>query len=216
MQFDIHTHTFDKSLCRIFNSGLSGVDEGFFSSGLHPWEANKWNDQRRKQLSKLITRSNCVAVGETGLDKLKGPSLKIQIQCLEEQLILAESEKLPVILHIVRSWNEVKPIIKNSQTPLIWHGFNKSKLLNEVLSEGVYISLGRSLILDQDLQHVIREAPIDKIFLETDDSPIQIEAVYRKLAELKELTLAELEHQISKNIHNVFPKWTIGLNGQNY
>lgn len=216
MQFDIHTHTFDKSLYQIFNSGLSEVDRGFFSSGLHPWKATEWNNESRKQLSKLIASPNCVAIGETGLDKLTGPSLKIQIQCFEEQLILAESEKLPVILHIVRSWNELKPIIKDSRIPLIWHGFNKSKLLDEVLSEGAYISLGRSLILDQKLQDVIRDAPMDRIFLETDDDAIQIESLYEKLAELKGLNLPDLESKITLNIQKIFPKWIIGLNGQNY
>ena len=216
MQFDIHTHTLDKSLHQIFNSGLSAVEEVFFSTGLHPWKANEWNEESRKQLLKLISSPKCVAIGETGLDKLKGPSLKIQIQCFEEQLIMAESAKSPVILHIVRSWNELKPIIKNSPIPIIWHGFNKSKLLNEVLSEGVYISLGRSLMLDQNLQDAVRDAPIHRIFLETDDDVIQIESLYQKLAELKGLNLPDLESRITQNIQNIFPKWIIGLNGQNY
>ena len=78
------------------------------------------------------------------------------------------------------------------------------------------ISLGKDLLINTSLQDVIRNAPIDRIFLETDDAPIQIDAIYSKLAELKELTLVELEFQITQNIQNVFPKWIIGLNAQNY
>jgi TatD DNase family protein len=216
MQFDIHTHRIDKSYQCLFNSELSAAENGFFSAGIHPWKADQWSSETKGELTHLIAHPNCVAVGEIGLDKLKGPSLQIQLKCFEEQLLVAETSKVPVILHSVRSWNEIRIKATNSSVPIIWHGFNRVKLLDDVIASGLCVSLGKDLLINISLQDAIRNAPIDRIFLETDDSPIQIDAVYRKLAELKELTLAELEHQITKNIHNVFPKWIIGLNAQNY
>ncbi len=53
------------------------------------------------------------------------------------------------------------------------------------------------------MQNVFIETPLERIFLETDDSSDNIEQVYIKAAELKQLSIQELKSRIEDNILNV-------------
>jgi len=207
MLINIHTHRINNSGIEIFNLPNTLSITGFYSSGIHPWNADDvlWNVDK---IIPLISQSSCLAVGEIGLDKLKGPDLKIQTEVFLKQIDLSESVKKPVILHCVRAWNELKAIKKEikPQQPWIYHGFSKSNILEDVLKEGVYVSLGSEILSNSALQEAIEKIPIDKLFLETDDSEITIETVYKKVSELKNLTLSELELIIEKNFKKVFKR----------
>lgn len=212
MQFDVHTHCDDKGLKALFNCEIKTSTQTYFSSGIHPWKSDRWDSNLQNIIIENVQRKNCLAIGEIGLDKVKGPELSIQIKCLKEQLQIAIKYRKPVIFHCVRSWQELNEIVSESgiKEPLIWHGFNKAKLLKEVLQRGYFISLGKDLLSNESLQEEIKNTPLDRIFLETDDSNIPLNDLYLKLAELKNITLPELEIAIENNISKIFPSWIIG------
>ena len=58
-------------------------------------------------LSEKLNATGCIALGEIGLDKLKGPSMEVQLAVFKEQIALSEKLELPVIIHCVRAWNEL-------------------------------------------------------------------------------------------------------------
>lgn len=207
MLINIHTHRINNDGIEIYNLPNTLSITGFYSYGIHPWNAESilWNVDK---IIPLISQPSCLAVGEIGLDKLKGPDMKIQTEVFLKQIEISEKVKKPVLLHCVRSWNEIKAIKKEIKPmqPWIFHGFSKSNILEDVLMEGVYVSLGAEILSNSRLQEAIQKLPTDKMFLETDDSEISIETIYKKVSELKNLTLSDLELIIEENFNKVFTR----------
>jgi TatD DNase family protein len=193
-------------------------DAGFFSVGIHPWDADAFNEYKLNLIKELAIHSRCVAIGEIGLDKLKGPSMEIQIQTFRKQVQLAEEISLPVIIHCVKAWNELREIRRQIQpkSPWIYHGFSKASILNEVLIEGMIVSFGKDILNNSKLHSAIIDLPMSKMLFETDDSAIGINQVYELVSKLKKIPLQELEKSIEENIFNIFPKWKTGLKELNY
>jgi Tat protein secretion system quality control protein TatD with DNase activity len=52
--------------------------------------------------------------------------------------------------------------------------------------------------------------PVEKLFLETDDSNIAIETIYSEFARAKKITLHELKEIQLNNFKRVFSKWKNG------
>ena len=84
------------------------------------------------------------------------------------------------------------------------HGFNKKKeTAEELLDKGFYLSFGKALLYNLSLQETARDAPLDRIFLETDTAEEPIDEVYLKFAEIKEMPIEVLENEIHKNVQQV-------------
>ena len=212
MQFNIHTHYQLIGKYEILDMrNLNTAPEGWFSAAIHPWDALSIPTLPEVLLSKANS-PQCLAIGETGLDKVQGPSMEIQESCFLQHIELSESLELPLIIHCVRAWNELINLRKRThpKTPWIIHGFNKPGVLNELLREGFYLSIGPAVLQNEKLQSSIPHIPLDRLFLETDDTDHLISEIYEKVAALKRLSLQQLEERIEQNFKNVFRKWTTG------
>lgn len=212
MLFNVHSHVNDFKNIVILNDSIDNeYKENFYSIGIHPWQANFIEENLLKVLEKGYSQK-CLAIGEIGLDKLKGPSLDIQLNCFRSQLIIAESLDLPVIIHCVKSWNEIKNIYKEKRRSQKWvyHGFNKVSILEDVINTGFMISVGVSILSNVKLQEVVHLIPDDQLLLETDNSEVNIFDVYQKISEIKKISLRELEDIILHNFQNTFTRWSIG------
>lgn len=211
MLINIHTHQFTGRQIEVVSRTFGDVVENYFSFGIHPWEAEKW---KNKVPEILLNTDNqkCLALGEIGLDKLKGPEINLQQEIFIQQIAISEDLNLPVILHCVRSWNELKQLKRSLKPKQQWifHGFIKASLMDDVLNEGLMISIGAVILTNQQLQEKIRTIPVNKLFLETDDSDQPISLIYAKVSELLNLPLPQLESQIEDNFKRIFTKWTIG------
>jgi Tat protein secretion system quality control protein TatD with DNase activity len=84
-----------------------------FSAGVHPWEADSTTTKVWSALENLVIKQEVLMVGEIGLDKLKGPSLEVQMAVFKRQLLLAESvsKRLSSTLygHQTPSWPSKRP-----------------------------------------------------------------------------------------------------------
>ena len=211
MLINIHTHHARNSQYEIIQSDTLELDRPF-SFGLlhHPYpEAFKTVET----IDQIYRHKNCLAVGEIGLDKNLTIDLDIQIQTFKKQLFASEKHKLPVILHCVKSWNEILQIkqVTNPSQTWIFHGFRKTNLLTSVLECGVHISIGTAVIWDEKLQEQVKKIPLNRLFLETDnDTNYTIENVYQKIALIKNISLQALKDQVYTNTKNTFQKWEIG------
>ena len=62
------------------------------SVGLHPWFLTKENFENDfKKLTQLVDNQNIIAIGECGLDKLRGEDVAFQTKAFEAQIRLAQS-----------------------------------------------------------------------------------------------------------------------------
>ena len=154
----------------------------------------------------------CLAIGEIGLDKLKNKNLSKQTSLFIQQIEVAEELKLPVILHCVKSWNEIEKIKRQLKPKQKWifHGFNKESILNQVVKNELMISIGHSILSNEKLQHSLKNIPNNQLLLETDDEMVDILDIYKKVSDLKNISLSDLEKIIEQNFTNTFTKWQIG------
>lgn len=211
MLFDIHTHQFTGRQIEVVNRTFGDVVENYFSFGIHPWEAEKWKN-KLPEIRLNAHKFKCLALGEIGLDKLKGPELALQKEIFIQQVAISEEIGSPVILHCVRSWNELKQLKRSLKPKQQWifHGFTKVSILDDVLKEGLMISIGAAILTNISLQKNLNRIPIELMFLETDTAEVPIETIYAKVGELLNLPLPLLEAQIEANFKRIFTKWTIG------
>lgn len=215
---DIHTHFAKrtKNVLSIQNFSQNEWENALFteggifaSVGLHPWFLTKENaEQDFEKLSQLIANQNITAIGECGLDRLRGESLDFQTQIFTKQIQLAESVQKPVIIHCVRAFNEVIVLKKKFKpsVPLIIHGFNKNEtILAELLKNGFYISIGANILMGgDDFKKSVLMIPLDRLFFETDDKDIMIQSVYEAYSGLSKIEINDLKSSIYNNFKTLF------------
>ncbi|MBI1838631.1 MAG: TatD family hydrolase [Flavobacteriia bacterium] len=212
MLFDAHTHLSNNSQLVIYNKSININEEHhFFSVGIHPWQENISEEDFKKVLKNAVHK-NCLAIGEIGLDKLKGESLLKQIEIFKKQIVFSEKLKLPVIIHCVKAWEELLQIKKelNPAQKWIFHGFNKVGILNEVLQTDMLLSIGTSIFTNKKLQESIKMIPDNRLLIETDNHSVDIFEVYTQIAQIKKISLLALEEIIEQNFKRTFTKWHIG------
>lgn len=206
---NIHTHHLSKDNGVFLFNNRFGFDkefclEKYFSIGIHPWDADL--QVSIPELEKMIQQQNCLAIGECGLDKLKGADLEIQKKVFIVQLELAVKYQKPVIIHCVKAFDELIEICSpfHSKIPLIIHGFNKSQqLLQQLINIGFYISLHHSVFYKVDYDFI--NSQLEKIFLETDNNEsFLIEDVYQKAAACFQIQEDDLKEKIYTNFTTLF------------
>ena len=212
MFVDAHTHNLDAGRNAIVQYTAGIGPENYFSHGIHPWHADSYLENKSNIL-RQIEHKNCVAIGETGLDKICSVNFETQKQVFKEHIALSEESKLPLIMHCVRSWEETKKIYDQSNVIQRWvfHGFNKKGILDDVLKrDSIMISLGSRLCSDDSLREIIARVPLDRLLLETDNSDTAIETIYMKASELLNISQKELQQKIHRNFAETFTKWQTG------
>ena len=216
MYIDIHTHnTSNKNdVLEIRNCflGESLCSDECFSLGLHPWHISEKSLGEVEKFYTLIENNNFLALGEIGLDKNIDVSLEFQKQILELQLVISEENNLPVVLHVVRSFNDILELRKKGKykQPWIIHGFNKNKeLAKQLLAKGFYLSLGAKVMRNDIIfAELVKAIDISKLFLETDDqSEFTIKDIYKRVAEIKEISEKELVLLLEHNFKKVFTRY---------
>ncbi|MCY1511134.1 Tat-linked quality control protein TatD [compost metagenome] len=172
------------------------------SIGLHPWYAKReLLDMQIKYLNVLARQPNVQMIGECGLDKLRGESMKDQLEIFEAQIRLAEELNKPLIIHCVKAFDELLSIKKRLQpkVPMIIHGFQKNtELAYQLIRKGFYLSFGATVITSEELKHLIKDLH-HPFFLETDDGAAGIEQVYAIVAEIRKIDVEELKDCIFAN-----------------
>jgi TatD DNase family protein len=182
-----------------------------FSCGIHPWYIqHNWEDQLH-QLQAKILNNYCIAIGECGLDKLKGPDFEIQKNVFAAQIKLANEFNLPLIIHSVKSNQEVLLLLRqlNNRVKVIFHGFNnKLTTANQLINQGYFLSFGKALLKqNSNATNVLKSIPYEKFFLETDDDKnLSIEEIYFRASEILNIPLQKLKEDLFLRFNSLFIK----------
>ena len=208
----------------------------FPAIGIHPTRSifEKWSD--RHKLDAYANTPGVIAIGEIGLDyhykREEQHRLKQHIWFLY-QLNLAWKMKLPVILHVRDTHEDVLRILK-------WHPARKfggvlhcfygtKEIAEQYLNLGYHIGIGGSVLqLEErakDLWEAIPHIPLERILVETDapfilpyckdviqpkllrrarNTSLILPAVINKIAELKSISPAEVERVTTNNVIKLF------------
>lgn len=199
--YNAHTHKIPDNQVGIFQSD-GKYTASLFSVGVHPWDSDV---KSADELISAMSHPNCRAIGEIGLDRLKGPSIEIQRAMLLDQLRLAKEHKKPVLFHIVKAWDEFYSLVKSQQqTPWIIHGFNSPKQFPRLVQTKVIFSLGPSNIQNPHMQQLLHQIPLNRLLFETDDSTIDINQVYLNFSLATSTPLEAIYAQIEQNFLAIF------------
>ncbi|MGG5209520.1 TatD family hydrolase [Chryseobacterium sp. MIQD13] len=202
--FDFHHHKKD-TLYGIYNINFGTVPpDSSYSIGIHPKDISV--DSLEEQFSWLESNitENCMAIGECGLDSLVPVSQSIQEEVFRRQIIISNEVKKPLIIHCVRKFYEVISFKKEAEQAVIIHGFNKKqRIAEDLLKNNFYLSFGKAVLYHLSLQDIVRNTPLNRMFLETDNEEFNIEELYSKVSELKGVSLEELNEQILENLDTI-------------
>jgi TatD DNase family protein len=200
MFFDLHSHQIPKQGIFQHELGQDLPAAQHYSVGFHPRFLDEDWQSSLALMAQHFQDPYCIAIGECGLDAL-GPNINLQTEAFHHQLALAKSYQKPVILHGVKRWAEIMAVCKNYDIPKIVHGFNKHLALAEqLLQHNFHLSFGKSLLYKLSLQNVFRQMPLHRVFLETDDADTDIAQIYAQAAQIKQISIDDLQLQMTENL----------------
>lgn len=187
--------------------------------GVHPHEASAYSDETEKALFRLAENEKVVAFGEIGLDYHYDLSPRdVQKEVLEREILLADELSLPVVFHVREAYEDFNTIVERNLSHLkngcLLHCYSGSAELAKYYSSRLdaFFSFGGVLTFAKHKDAVLAAIPNDRLLLETDcpymtpvpfrgtkNEPKYIPIIAEKMAELKGLSLSEVEKMTTKN-----------------
>lgn len=195
--------------------------EIYLAFGLHPMYLNE--TLPLEKIASLCTEFHAVAVGEIGLDFTAGCAAPdIQVRQLRQQLELAVSLNLPVILHTRKSVDLMYRLLQEYRGRLrgVLHSFSGgAPWAMKFVELGFHISFSGSLTRPSARKYhdTAQAVPAERILLETDAPSIRTETtdaeqveprhtweMAQKLAELRNQTVESVAAQTTANARKLF------------
>ena len=193
---DFHTHQANDSeniqILNIFAQDLPADEpDCFFSAGLHPWHIGKVNPEECfRAIDRASEQKNMLAVGECGLDRSVAVGFALQEWCFKQQILIANSHRKPLIIHCVRAYSDLLKHKKEDKSGLPWiiHGYHGNlETTSGLIKHGFYFSVGEQLLKDKEKADVFRAIPVERLFLETDESKVSIAEIYSLAAQTMDI-----------------------------
>ncbi len=169
---------------RIGRDMASGRPSILLAAGVHPHLAKDWGPARIKVLEGLAREKDIVAVGEIGLDYHYDLSPRPdQRRVFADQLALADSLSLPVIIHSRLAAGDVLAAVDAAKFGRggILHCFTEdAAFAAAMIDRGFWISFSGILTFPKagDLRTVAAGIPLERLLIET-DAPYLVPVPYR-------------------------------------
>ena len=159
--------------------------------GVHPNSAQTWGKESADDLRKFVTQPKVLAIGEIGLDYYRNRAPKdLQIKILREQLDIAGTAGLPVILHVrnkseddrsciddllsvLEDWLKGSSLVKKDgkYSPGVLHSFSGNvQESKRSLELGFHIGITGAVTFKtaEIMRAVVSKTPEDRLLIETD------------------------------------------------
>lgn len=205
---DIHTHRADatRALISVDPRQFDPQPDKWYSVGFHPWhDVDRLTDDDFDVLQRCSLHPRVLAIGETGMDRLRGASLDVQERVFIRHLQLAAATGMPVIAHCVRTAQDILAARNRaglSHVTVVVHGMRSNRnVARMLLDAGCYLSFGALFNVD-----ALLATPLERLLIETDDSPVTVDDVAAAVAAPLAMTADEVIARVSANAHRLlFP-----------
>ncbi len=193
--------------------------------GLHPCSVSNNYMSDLDKMNSYIKNSNCIAIGEIGLDLYWDDKFIIEQQnAFQIQINWAKKHKLPIVIHSRNSFNEIYTILKkenNNHLNGVFHCFSGDYYqAQKIIEMGFYLGIGGLLTFkNSTLSEVIKRIDLKHLILETDspylapepmrgkrNEPKFIPIIAQKIAEIKNISLNEIAEITNQNVNKIFFK----------
>ena len=209
---NLHTHKFSNlsDVIEVVNQYPWEFDASIpnYSIGIHPWYIDENRLENDLEIIKeKLQLSECLALGECGLDKRIEIPMELQISVFKKQLEIVKLTNKPIVLHCVAAFDELIAIKKELKisNPMLIHGFSKNEqVAKSLLNNGFYLSFGKYLLRNPDLEKVFTFASENQILLETDTIEESIYEVYEKAASIKGISIEDMKTIVFINFSKIF------------
>lgn len=197
----------------------------FASVGVHP-DYEKVTEPTVQELVTLAQDPKVVAIGETGLDyyRLQEP-LEWQRERFRTHIRASRESGLPLIIHTRSASEDTIAIMRQEQAQLaggVMHCFTETwEVAQAALDLNFYISFSGIVTFKNatQLQDVAQRVPLDRLLIETDspflapvpyrgktNNPALVIHVAEKIAELRGISVKEVEEASTENFFRLFNK----------
>jgi TatD DNase family protein len=201
------------------------------SVGVHPHHADEEGVKDASELTDLAKDSCVVAIGETGLDYFyDNAPREDQQRSFRAHIDAARQTQLPLIVHTRDADDDCVAILREEfekgAFPGLIHCFTAGSALAEaVLEIGFSISVSGIITFKRadELRETLSKVPLDRLLVETDspylapvphrgktNEPAFVGHTAAALAELKGVSLGELERRTTENFFRLFSKASPG------
>ncbi len=195
----------------------------FATAGLHPAYIDQHTNQHLDLLEAALQTTDCVAVGECGLDKfIKDTNYKKQHRFFVAQIELAARFKLPLIIHARKAVEDVTLTVKSAtaNTTGVIHSYNGSlQQAQQLIDLGYLLSFGGAITYDRAhrLKKLIKSLPISAMMIETDapdqpgqsrsgqrNEPAYITEVVQQISAIKDISPSSVIEASNANARQLF------------
>jgi len=195
----------------------------FAMMGLHPCSVKKDFESELYVVEHWLSKRKFAAIGEIGTDLYWDKSFwEHQKEAFTIQVSWAKKYKLPIVIHSRQSIDEtiglVEPLLGDGLTG-IFHCFSGNlEQAKKIISMGFYLGLGGvATFKNGGLDKVLPEITLDNLVMETDspylapvpyrgkrNEPSYIPLIAGKIAEIKKISLEEVEEATTRNSGKIF------------
>lgn len=199
----------------------------YFAAGIHPGNVDCLETTTLEtvlaEISNYTKHQKCVGIGEIGLDYYwTQENIPLQKKVFTEQLELANTLNMPVIVHDRDAHADTLALLKEHKPKGVVHSFSgSSEMAEKIYKLGMYIGISGVITFKnaRKLPEVVQNMPLDRFLLET-DAPYLTPVPYRsktnhsamiyfsakKIGEIRGISTEEvLKHalQNTKELYNI-------------
>lgn len=195
----------------------------YYCLGIHPWYVAEHSKADLEHLEQVLQDKpeGCIAVGECGLDRLHG-SMDEQHPWFEAQAKLAAQVDLPLVIHSVRTHDEVHALLRriNWSGRALVHGFSGSyQQAAKLVDQGCFIGVGGVITHSRakKTRDTVARLPLEALVLETDapdmapagvaagrNSPVYLPDILASLSEVRGQSPEQLAPVLLKNTQRLY------------
>jgi len=192
----------------------------FATFSIHPIYIRDISDKQKDEFIELLinNKDKIIAIGETGLDYFhvkENSWQQKQKELFIEFIGLSKELKKPLVIHSRDSMEDTIKILEQEDAKnVLMHLFGARKLLQKVIENNWFISVGPIVQRSKDHKKIVRDMPFDKILLETDspwfgqegkrNDPTTVISVANRIAEIKKTTPEEIDKITTQNAIRFF------------
>jgi TatD DNase family protein len=162
-------------------------------------------------------KDKIIAIGEVGLDYHNGHDKEKQKEDFSKIIALSLILDKPLIVHSRKAEEDVIEILEEKKArKVVLHCFSgKKSLVKRASKNGWSFSIPANIVRAENFQMIVKEVPLSQILTETDapylspfkdkiNEPAFIAETIKKIAEIKQMTVQDVEQNIYMNYQKMF------------
>ena len=208
--------------CRAELAAAEDFPQVFAAVGRHPNSARGFDDSDLAELRALAAHERCAAIGETGLDYYRDTAPRAdQRRAFAAQIRLARETGKPLVIHTrAAAEDTLAQLAEQAQgVSVVMHCFSMPEHVEECVRRGYAISFAGNVTYRSaaELARAALSVPEELLLVKTDAPYLTPQAVRKQrnqpafvahtaafLAQLRGVSLAELDAAVTRNAARVF------------